>query len=151
MEDGLAHHLTYRPDVQAADFVSLVMPVRAESWSWPTLHPFFQVNLPEGFLLSVLQEQLGPHLGGRPLDLLAVVGQNMIGRVQVAPGVELSEPAAALDLRELLHGEHSADVFMDLVRTYAASGVSGVVPKFLSPEVEALFSKGSLTTERPTS
>ena len=62
-DDGLAHHLTYRRDVQAEDFVSLVMPVRAESWSWPTLHPFFQVNLPEGFLLSLLQEQLGPHLG----------------------------------------------------------------------------------------
>ena len=57
----------------------------------------------------------------------------MIGRVQVASGVELSEPAAALDLHELLHGEHSADVFMDLVRTYAASGVSGVVPKSCRP------------------
>lgn len=147
-DDGFAHHLTYHPEASARDFVSLVMPVRAQSWTWPTLHPFFQVNLPEGFLLSVLKDQLGPHLGSRPLDLLAVVGQNMIGRVQLAPGADLSPIGAAIDLQALLHGEHSAEVFLELMRTHAASGVSGVVPKFLSPETQALFRKGSLQTER---
>ncbi len=147
-DDGFEHHLTYRPDATAADFVSLVMPVRPQTWSWPTLHPFFQINLPEGFLLSVLKEQLGPHLGSRPLDLLAVVGQNSIGRVQLAPGAEPSPAQAAIDLQELLHGEHSAEVFMDLMRTHAVSGVSGVVPKFLSPDTQALFRKGSVWTER---
>jgi serine/threonine-protein kinase HipA len=147
-DDGFAHHLTYHPEASAADFVSLVMPVRPQSWSWPTLHPFFQVNLPEGFLLSVLKEQLGPHLGARPLDLLAVIGQNMIGRVQLAPGAVLAPAHAAIDLESLLHGKHSADVFLELMHTHAASGVSGVVPKFLSPETQQLFRKGSLRTER---
>ncbi len=147
-DDGFAHHLTYHPDASAADFVSLVMPVRAQSWSWPTLHPFFQVNLPEGFLLSVLKERLGPHLGSRPLDLLAVVGQNTIGRVQLAPGAALAPAQAAIDLKALLHGKHSAEVFLELLRTHAASGVSGVVPKFLSPETQTLFRKGSVSTER---
>jgi serine/threonine-protein kinase HipA len=147
-DDGFAHHLTYHPEASAADFVSLVMPVRAQSWSWPTVHPFFQVNLPEGFLLSVLKEQLGPHLGSRPLDLLAVVGQNTIGRVQLAPGTQLAPTQAAIDLQALLHGKHSADVFLELMRTHAASGVSGVIPKFLSPETQALFRKGSIPTER---
>jgi serine/threonine-protein kinase HipA len=147
-DDGFEHHLTYRPEATAADFVSLVMPVRAHSWSWPTLHPFFQVNLPEGFLLSVLKEQLGPHLGSRPLDLLAVVGHNMIGRVQLAPGAALEPARAVIDLQALLHGTHSAEVFLDLMRTHAASGVSGVEPKFLSPETEGRLIKGSLTTER---
>lgn len=147
-DDGFEHHLTYLPDTNPADFVSLVMPVRPQSWSWPTLHPFFQINLPEGFLLSVLKERLGPHLGARPLDLLAVVGQNTIGRVQLAPGNALDAQQAAIDLEALLHGENSADVFMDLVRTHAASGVSGVVPKFLSPETQALFRKTTVATER---
>lgn len=147
-DDGFAHHLTYDPHAAAGDFVSLVMPVRAQSWSWPALHPFFQVNLPEGFLLSVLKEQLGPHLGSRPLDLLAVVGQNTIGRVQLAPSDVLTPAQAAIDLKALLHSTHSADVFVDLMRTHAASGVSGVVPKFLSPQTQALFRKGSLPTER---
>jgi serine/threonine-protein kinase HipA len=147
-EDGFEHHLTYDRDAAAADFVSLLMPVRAQSWVWPTLHPFFQVNLPEGFLLSVLKEQLGPHLGSRPLDLLSVVGQNTIGRVQVSAGESVTAAAARLELEPLLHGAASADVFMELLREYAASGVSGVMPKFLSPETQALFRKGTLTTER---
>ena len=145
--DGFEHHLTYRPEATPQDFVSLVMPVRPETWSWPSLHPFFQVNLPEGILLSTLKEQLGPHLGSRPLDLLAVVGRNAIGRVQLASG-GLRTSTATLDLQELLHGERSMDVFMELLHTYAASGVSGVVPKFLAPEARAPFRKGSFKTER---
>jgi len=146
-EDGFEHHLTYDRDAAAADFASLLMPVRAQSWVWPTLHPFFQVNLPEGFLLSVLKEQLGPHLGSRPLDLLSVVGQNMIGRVQVSAGESVTAAAARLELEPLLHGAASAEVFMALLREYATSGVSGVMPKFLTPETQALFRKSTLTTE----
>ena len=147
-EDGFEHHLTYRPEAKPEDFVSLVMPVRPETWSWPSLHPFFQMNLPEGFLLSTLKEQLGPHLGSRPLDLLAVVGRNSIGRVQVASAGGLEASVATLDLQKLLHGKRSVDVFMELLHMYAASGVSGVVPKFLSPETRALFGKGTVKTER---
>lgn len=146
--DGYAHHLTYERDVAKEDFVSLLMPVRPQSWSWPALHPFFQVNLPEGFLLSELKEQLGPHLGSRPLELLCVIGQNMIGRVQVSAGDTLAPGAARLKLEPLLHGASSAEVFLNLLRQYAASGVSGVVPKFLTPETQALFRKGTLATER---
>jgi len=43
------------------------------------------MNLPEGYLLSVLQEQLGPNVGASPLNLLSVVGRNAIGRVKLAP------------------------------------------------------------------
>lgn len=146
--DGFAHHLTYDRSVAPENFVSLLMPVRPETWSWPALHPFFQVNLPEGFLLSVLKEHLGPLLGARSLDLLAVVGQNMIGRVQVAAGETVTPAATLLELEPLLHGTESPRIFMDLLRRHAISGVSGVVPKFLTPETQALFRKGSLATER---
>lgn len=148
-DNGIEHSLTYRHDADEDNFVSLQMPVRPESWNWTVgLHPFFQVSLPEGFLLSVLKEQVGPHLGGRPLDLLAVVGRNMIGRVQVALGESLELTAAKLELDHLLHADASTGVFMDLMREYAASGVSGVVPKFLTPETKALFRKGTVATER---
>lgn len=146
--NGFEHHLTYLPDAPADAFVALQMPVRAQSWSWPALHPFFQVSLPEGFLLSMLKEQLGPHLGASPMDLLAVVGHNMVGRVQVSAGEQPAAMVAALELKELLHGESSEDVFLDLQSEYAASGVSGVVPKFLTPETRAIFRKGSIATER---
>jgi len=82
--DNFKHVLTYYPDAPPELFASLLMPVRTESYSYPELHPLFRMNLPEGFLLGVLQEQLGPHVGASPLNLLSVVGRNVIGRVKVA-------------------------------------------------------------------
>lgn len=42
--------LKYLPGSDAADFISLTMPVRDEPWRWPRdLHPFFRQNLPEGY------------------------------------------------------------------------------------------------------
>ena len=87
--------LTYHPQVAADDFVSLTMPVRLESYLWDDqLPPVLQMNLPEGYLLQVLQEQFGPHIGASPIALLSVIGRNMVGRLQVAaPGAQLSESA----------------------------------------------------------
>ena len=77
--------LTYRPETAPDNLVSLTMPVRTESWVWDDqLHPIFQMNLPEGYLLQILQEQLGPHIGADPIALLSVIGRNMIGRIQIA-------------------------------------------------------------------
>lgn len=146
--DGFEHVLSYLPQAQATDFISLTMPVREQPWTWPALHPFFQVSLPEGFLLSVLKEQLGPHLGATPLDLLSVVGHNLIGRVSVSSGVQPQAQTALSSLTPLLHGENSQQVFLQLMAQFAASGVSGVVPKFLTPETQALFRKGTVATER---
>ena len=146
--DGFEHHLTYLPLADPQQFVSLTMPVQGPSWSWPSLHPFFQVSLPEGFLLSLLKEQLGPHLGARPLDLLTVVGHNLIGRVRVSAGAQPRSIVALDSLQLLLHGQASGQVFLELMAQFAASGVSGVVPKFLTPETQALFRKGTIATER---
>jgi serine/threonine-protein kinase HipA len=148
--DGFRHVLTYLPGVATEHFVSLTMPVQVgnDDYEWPTLHPFFQVSLPEGFLLSVLKEQLGPHLGARPIDLLSVVGHNLIGRVQVSAAEHPYTSMSMADLSPLLHGEASQQVFLDLMAQYAASGVSGVVPKFLTPETQALFRKGTVVAER---
>jgi len=146
--DGFEHVLVYLPEATEADFVSLAMPVAQGAWRWPTLHPFFQVSLPEGFLLSVLKERLGPHLGATPLELLSVVGHNMIGRVRVSAGERPATEAALPDLAPLLHGEHSEAVFLELMAEHAVSGVSGVVPKFLTPQTQALFRKATVATER---
>lgn len=128
--------LQYTPGVVPADFVSLTMPVRASPWLWPRdLHPFFRQNLPEGYLLSILREVLGSALDGTDLSLLAVVGRNGIGRVTVTPPqVQEHVSEEPLDLKALLHEDFSPKYFDDLVRRYARSAVSGVVPKFLSPD-----------------
>lgn len=130
--------LTYRADAAADDFVSLTMPVRTESYVWDDqVPPVFQMNLPEGYLLQVIQERFGPHVGASPTALLAVIGRNMIGRVQVAaPGAVLDEAAQAIEVAALLRGDNSEEAFAELVRQHATSGVSGVVPKFLDAQAE---------------
>ena len=147
--DGFRHVMAYHPDAQADQFVSLLMPVRTESYAYPDLHPVFRMNLPEGFLLSILQEQLGPQVGASPLNLLSVVGRNAIGRVKVAaPGADPTQPPVPFELAGILRGDNSEEAFVDLVRRYAVSGVSGVVPKFLSPNTLADYGKGTLATDR---
>jgi serine/threonine-protein kinase HipA len=144
--------LTYHPHVAADDFVSLTMPVRTESYVWDDqLPPVLQMNLPEGYLLQVLQEQFGPHMGASPMALLSVVGRNMVGRLQVAaPGADLHEPAKPIEVAALLKGDNSEAAFAALVRQHATSGVSGVVPKFLDAQTDALaqHKKASLVTRR---
>src|SRR5271170_2104624 len=96
--------LTYHASTPSDAFVSLTMPVRTESYVWDdTLHPVFQMNLPEGYLLQVLQEQFGPQIGASPTALLSVIGRNMVGRVQIAPpGAVLAEPPNPIEVAELL-------------------------------------------------
>ena len=121
--------MAYHDGVAVDDFVSLTMRVRREAYIWDdVLHPVFQMNLPEGYLLQVLQEQFGPHIGASPMALLSVIGRNMIGRIQVAPpGASLDEPAKPVDVAGLLQGDNSEEAFAELVRQHATSGVSGVV------------------------
>lgn len=147
--DGFRHVLTYHPDVAQEEFISLLMPVRTESYIYPDLHPVFRMNLPEGFLLSTLQEQLGPEVGASPLNLLSVVGRNSIGRIKVAvPGADPTQPPMPFELLAVLTGDNSEAAFIELVRRYAASGVSGVLPKFLAPSSFADHGKGTLATDR---
>lgn len=146
--------LTYHDGVLRDDFVSLTMHIRRDPWIWDEpLHPVFQMNLPEGYLLQVLQEQFGPHIGASPMALLTVIGRNMIGRVQVAPpGADLNEPARPVDVKALLQGDNSEEAFAELVREHAASGVSGVVPKFLDDQAAnariGRHTKATLLTRR---
>lgn len=128
--------MTYVPEVGPEKLVSLTMPVRTESYPWDDqLHPIFQMNLPEGYLLQVLQEEFGPVVGASPTALLSVIGRNMVGRLQVAPPeASLDEPAKPIEVAELLKGDNSEEAFSRLVREHARSGVSGVLPKFLDTE-----------------
>lgn len=129
--------LKYLPGTDPVDFISLTMPVREEPWHWPRdLHPFFRQNLPEGYLLNVIREEFGPLLDGTDLSLLAVVGGSGIGRVTVTPeggkpGVEM-EP---LEIDSLLTADNTTEHFAALVRRYARVSISGMVPKFIAPEI----------------
>ena len=138
--------MAYTPDAAPENLVSLTMPVRTESYPWDDeLHPIFRMNLPEGYLLQVLQEEFGPHIGASPVALLSVIGRNMVGRLKVAPpGAVLDEPAKPVEVAELLKGDNSEEAFSQLVREHARSGVSGVLPKFLDVEKQKGLGWGSI-------
>src|ERR1700692_4904431 len=90
------------------------------------------MNLPEGYLLQLLQEQFGPQIGASPTALLSVIGRNMVGRLQIAArGAVLEERPNPIEVAELLQGDNSEEAFAELVRQHATSGVSGILPKFL--------------------
>ncbi|MFF7058790.1 type II toxin-antitoxin system HipA family toxin [Achromobacter spanius] len=141
--------LDYVPDAPDDAFVSLTMPVREAAWRWPRdLHPFFRQNLPEGHLLGVIRELFGPLMDGTDLSLLAVVGASGIGRVAVtAEGASPGLPLPPLNIKDLLTAENTAPRFDALVRAYARSAISGVVPKFLAPDGG---SQGAPDTEKAT-
>jgi len=153
-EGDFKHVLTYAADAGADEFVSLTMPVQGNPWEWPELHPFFRMNLPEGDQLGMLKEAFGPRLDGTDLTLLGLVGANGIGRIQIVPeGQSPTDSPEDFDLGHVLKGDNSESAFRDLLRQHLRSGVSGVMPKLLSPEQapgseDVEFRKASFVTPR---
>lgn len=124
----------YGPDCAPADAVSITMPVVADVYdSMGTVHPIFEMNLPEGALLERLRltfAKLVPALDS--LGLLSIVGRSQIGRLRFAPPGAAPSPVPAQSVSELLAHAGAEDLFKDLLDRYAThSGVSGVQPKVL--------------------
>jgi serine/threonine-protein kinase HipA len=71
------------------------MPIRAESYSSGALLPIFEMNKPEGYLLSKIEEAFAK---AGPLDdmsLLALTGGAQIGRLTYAVPDEPARSARA--------------------------------------------------------
>ncbi len=131
-EEAGQYVFTYLPDVPPASLISLLMPVRAASYDWKTLHPFLQMNLPEGFKKDLMIRRLGPHADVSDFGLLAFTGANTIGRVQVVPrGVTPAVAASKADMAGLLASADSRDNLLRLLEGGVAEGISGVMPKAL--------------------
>ncbi len=134
----------YGDQVPSAAALSLLMPVRGDEYRYPRLHPIFQMNLPEGYVLEQLRNRLAKTSTLDPMLLLALAGgTSPIGRVFVH-----SEAIDALVQRETIgKGEKLDDIlawdgaenlFIDLVERYILrAGISGVQPKVLVPEQSA--------------
>ena len=131
-EEAAQYVFSYLPDVPSENLVSLLMPVRAASYDWKTLHPFFQMNLPEGFKKDLMIRRLGPHADVSDFGLLALTGANTIGRVQLVPrGATLGIAASKADMAGLLASANSRENLLHLLEGGVAEGVSGVMPKAL--------------------
>lgn len=122
--------------------VSLTMPVRSRQYESQALHPVFQMNLPEGFMLEELRNRLAKTLQLDDMALLAISGsQAPIGRVQVDP-TELTrgllkrpDIQRGESLTEILEWDGKENIFTELVDKYITrAGISGVQPKVLVPQ-----------------
>ncbi|MFC6297457.1 type II toxin-antitoxin system HipA family toxin [Pseudomonas sp. CCM 7893] len=132
----------YGDNALAHSAVSLLMPVRADEYRRRELHPIFQMNLPEGYVLEQLRNRLAKTVRVDPMLLLALSGSSApIGRVFVSSAQvnELiqrnSPPANGESLAQILAWDGAEDLFADLVDRYILrAGISGVQPKVLVPE-----------------
>jgi serine/threonine-protein kinase HipA len=113
--------------------ISLTMPLRPESFNRTLMLPVFQTFLPEGFLKDRIVERFGKVLRVDDMALLALSGENAIGRLRLSrdaiPGPGQGDVES---LGEILSDHGSRDLFKYLSDKYLIrSGISGVQPKVM--------------------
>ena len=64
--------------------VSLTLPLRAEPYHWPGLHPFFENLLPEGWLLGIATSKL-KIAPDDAFGLLVATCADCVGAVEITP------------------------------------------------------------------
>lgn len=148
---ALSHESRYSFNYTTGDReaeVSLLMPIRAESYAHSVLPSVFAMNKPEGFLLQKITEAFAKMGGMDDMRLLSITGGDQIGRLSYAePDVRREKPTKPqIGLQDLLRERSTQALFDFLVNAYLDSGISGVQPKVLIPDAEALPLLDSKTT-----
>lgn len=136
-QTGLKHVFSYLPNTPDSHFVSLTMPVRAESYVWESgLHPFFQMNLPEGYRKDALRQRFGPVATVDDFSLLALTGGSTLGRVTVRSisddaGEGRTPHGSAADI---LSRPDSRSALLEYLHETPLDAVAGVMPKALAAD-----------------
>ena len=113
--------------------VSLVMPIRQESYASGDLMGIFAMNRPEGYLRYIIEERLKRLGAPSDMFLLYLAGSNQIGRLTYTLSGQPLSGVNGEQLTTLLRSPSTA-LFQHLVDRYAlGSGISGVQPKTLVP------------------
>lgn len=122
----------YASDARAHDFVSLTMPVRVRDYTHASLLPIFEMHLPEGYLLALLQRHFAKLTQTDDFGILQLLAPAVRGRVHYPHEQQRHRVATPLTLDQLLQPEHP-DLFQELVQRFALqSALSGVQPKVLA-------------------
>lgn len=141
---------TYAADASPSAEISLTMPLRAAQYVSADLHPIFQMNLPEGYVLDLLRQRFAKASQLNPMLLLALTGRDSaIGRVTVStPEIAPASEARGERLDEILAWDGTENLFAELADRYLLrTGASGVQPKLLVPEETAVSKASMLTRE----
>lgn len=111
------------------DYISLTMPVRSKNYVNKSLHPLFEMHLPEGYLLSIIKKHFSKIEKTDDFGLLKLISSSIKGRVSYKKKNQQEEH---LSLYNLLH-PNSKDLFNTLVDKFAlTSALSGVQPKVIA-------------------
>ena len=131
----------YGLDADPNSQISLTMGVRDAAYLSRSLHPVFQMNLPEGFVLEQLRNRLAKTTPINPMLLMALTGSGSpAGRVSVASSVidqllGSANPGDGRSLSQILSWDGTQDLFAELVDQYILrTGISGVQPKVIVPD-----------------
>nr|WP_312130730.1 type II toxin-antitoxin system HipA family toxin [Stenotrophomonas pavanii] len=148
--DYVGHYaFNYAPGAHPRAAVALGMPVRMEPYEGLEPMSIFQMNLPEGQMLEMLQHRFKKTTELDPMLLLAMTGGEAgIGRVSLTSPEFDPVGAVGVDLAKVLADQGTKDMFQELAKEYLMrSGVSGMQPKLLVPEQpEAIFDKAFIPT-----
>ncbi len=113
---------------EAEELVSLTMPVRSASWVSKTLHPIFQMNMPEGALREAIKNHFSKIEKMDDMGFLKIIGPYVLGRVKFE---DIISSKSNLSLEEILTSPKE-NLFEELMDRFALrSGISGVQPKLL--------------------
>lgn len=134
------YHFGYDAQCPPQSAISLSMPMVNEHYTsdYKTLHPIFDMNLPEGALADRLRKEFSkvvPNLDA--LGLLKIVGKSQIGRLRFAMPGEGVANVPAEDLNNLLAHDGAEGLFENLLSRYAVhSGISGAMPKVMVRDIK---------------
>ncbi|MCP5175819.1 MAG: type II toxin-antitoxin system HipA family toxin [Moraxellaceae bacterium] len=123
----------YHQSAAADRAVSLVLPIRQQSYYSGELMGVFAMNRPEGYLRYIIEERLKRLGAPSDMFLLYLAGSHQIGRLSYALQGKIAAKATGESLDTLLRTS-SAGLFDYLIDKYAlTSGISGIQPKALVP------------------
>jgi serine/threonine-protein kinase HipA len=125
---------TYARDTAEQPPVSLLMLPDRLVHHDGDLFPSMDMNLPEGFLFMAIRDR-HPKQTLTKMHLLALIGDNGIGRVGFALEGQPLATQATVDRQTLLQSTAGPRLFGELVDAYlsVSAGVSGVQPKLMLP------------------
>jgi len=120
----------YQNEDDTNNYISLTMPLRQKNYINKSLHPIFEMHLPEGYLLSIIKKHFSKIVKTDDFGLLKLMSTNIKGRVNYKTN-ELLEKNE-LKLENLLYPKNEL-LFDELVNKFALSSVlSGVQPKVIA-------------------
>ncbi len=134
-ENG-SYAFAYQPD---GEEVSLTMPQRTASFNSGSIHPIFQMNIPEGYVRHALHERLQRYTKVNDMLFLALQNDRGIGRLDYKSDLEIKHTDTE-DLEQLVHWDSRESVFAYLLNKYLLNtSISGIQPKVMAPSGKGML------------